>query len=247
MEDALAKIRVHTSSTLLHQKRPATLLVALESTLKEQNAEKSPTAYFAALLTTLESTLQREDVGLGEADVLPAELYLLALVMPFVPQPVIRSHLPTLISLTAPLFPALEAESFAGPLKSQLSIYDSIFHALDKQHLESQGTRQTFASILQLCVDRRPKVRRKASDVVKDILESPPPPLVTHPYAERVAQWVQDGLSSVGSKVFQKSKSSGTENPAVTLAIHIITFTRPVIALLSPSVSLHTQDPVYFH
>src|SRR5690242_20244148 len=127
MEEALSKIRVHTSSSLAHQKRPATLLVALESTFEEQNTEKTPTAYFAALLTTLEGTFSREDTGLGDADILSAELYLLALIMPFVPQSVVRSHLSTLVSLTAPLFPALERESFAAPLKSQLSIYSALF------------------------------------------------------------------------------------------------------------------------
>jgi ribosomal RNA-processing protein 12 len=72
MEEALGKIRPHTSSSLAHQKTPATLLHALEATFQEQKTEKSPTAYFAALLTTLDGTLQKKDIGLGDGDVLPS-------------------------------------------------------------------------------------------------------------------------------------------------------------------------------
>ncbi len=90
MEAELSKIRPHTSSNLPHQKAPATLLSALEATFKEQNTDASPAAYFAGLLTALESTVQSEREGefkLGDGDILPAELYLLALVGPFVPPP----------------------------------------------------------------------------------------------------------------------------------------------------------------
>ena len=101
MEAELSKIRPHTSSNLPHQKAPATLLSALESTFKEQNTDPSPAAYFAGLLTALEGSVQKERGGgelkLGDGDLLPAELYLLALVAPFVPPPIIRHHLNSLL------------------------------------------------------------------------------------------------------------------------------------------------------
>lgn len=237
MEEALAKIRPHTSSSLPHQKTPATLLHALEATLQEQKTEKSPTAYFAALLTTLDGTLQMKDIGLGDGDVLPAELYLLALVTPFVPPPVIRANLNTLLSLSAPLFPLLQPH--APPLRSQLALYSCILKSLDRSQLEVQGVRQTFASILQLCLDPRPKVRKKAADIVKDTLASPPPPMARHPYADRVAEWVKTCLAEVNSGLFSQSKSSGKtlESPTAETAIHILAFLRPVLLNLPPSVS----------
>ncbi|KAK2464281.1 hypothetical protein APHAL10511_003738 [Amanita phalloides] len=236
MEETLSKIRPHVSSSLLHQKRPATLLVALESTLKEQNTEPSPTAYFAALLTTLDGTVHEGDVGLGEGDILPAELYLLALVLPFVSPPVVRSRLNTLLALTSPLFPALSAHG--PPLRSQLSIYQSIFKILDKSQLDLQGARQSFASILQLCMDPRPKVRRKASDVVRDVLAAPPSPLLRHPYAERVADWVKRILVEVNASPFAKAKHGKlSEGFGPDTAIHALAFLRPVLSNL-PAVSL---------
>ena len=233
MDDALAKIRPHTTSNLINQKTPANLLVALESTFEEQNTEATPTAYLAALLTTLEETLQRKETSLKEGDILPAELYLLALVAPFVPAPVIRSNLSTILSLTTPLFPALNQH--APPLKSQLSLYQALLLALDKSQLDVQGIRQAFASILMLCIDGRPKVRKRASEVVKDVLASPPSPLTRHPYANRVAEWIQSALKDVGQSPLARkgSQTNGTDT-----GIHILSFLRIILPHLPSSVSL---------
>ncbi|KAJ3561831.1 hypothetical protein NP233_g9958 [Leucocoprinus birnbaumii] len=229
MEDVLAKIRPHTSSSLPHQKTPATLLLAIESTLKEQTADPTPTAYFAALLTTLDGTLQRKDTSLDDGAILPAELYLLALISPFVSKPVLRTHLNTLLSLTAPLFPALNP--YAPPLRSQLSLYHAIFLSLDKSQLEASGIRQTFSSVLNLCLDPRPKVRKKAADVIKDTLTSPPHPLLRHPYSEKAADWAKSALAGSNSAPFSKGKSkqSGPES-----AIHVLAVLGPILPYLPP-------------
>ncbi|CAK5265693.1 unnamed protein product [Mycena citricolor] len=232
MEQALEKIRPHTTSALAHQKTPATLLVALESTLREHKTEPSPTAYFAALLTTLDGTLQKNDVGLEDSAILPAELYLLALVAPFVPPAVVRSNLETILSLTAPLFPALAQH--APPLRSQLSLYQILLQTLDRSQLDAQGVRQTFASILQLCVDPRPKVRKKAAEIVRDVLAHPPAPLSRHPYAERVAEWVKSALAEVSSGPFARSKSAAAP-VAADSAIHVLALLRPLLSHLPPS------------
>lgn len=239
MEQALAKIRPHDSSSLPHQKAPATLLRALEATLDDQKTERSPTAYYAVLLTTLEGTLQKEratGLSLDEGDVLPAELYLLALVAPHVPHPVVRANLNTLLSLTAPLFPAIS--SHAPALRSQLALYGAIYHALDRPHLEVPGIRQSFASVLQLCLDARPKVRRKAVEVVRDVLFTPPSPLLRHPYADRVAEWIQSALATASANPIAKGKGKKTEGDGADTAIHLLAFLRPVLLRLPPAVSI---------
>ncbi|KAF9501928.1 ribosomal RNA-processing protein 12 [Pleurotus eryngii] len=234
METALSKIRHHTGSSLPHQKTPATLLVALESALDEQKAERTPTAYFAGLLTTLEGTLQKNDRNVGEGDVLPAELYLLAFVAPFVPTPVIRTNLETILTLTSPLFPLLS--SHAPPLRSQLSLYQVVFTALDRSQLEVDGVRQAFASILQLCLDPRPKVRKKSAEVVQQVLQNPPAPLLRHTYAERVADWVRSILTQASNDPIPKNKFAKTHVSNET-AIHTLAFLRPILPHL-PATSL---------
>jgi len=235
---ALSKIRPHTSSSLEHQKAPANLLHALEATLDERKTERSPTAYFAALLTALGGTLQADassGLALGEGDMLPAELYLLSLVVPFVPPPVIRANPNSILSLTSPLFPSLMTH--APPLRSQIGLYGPVFRALDRSQLDAQGVRQSFASVLQLCLDARPKVRKRAAEVIKDVLSSPPTPLIRHPYSDRVADWVKSTLTDVSANVLSRSKHSASNVDAAEVALHLLSFLRPVILRLPPSVS----------
>ncbi|OCH84676.1 NUC173-domain-containing protein [Obba rivulosa] len=236
LEQSLSKIRPHTSSNLPHQKAPATLLHALEATFREQKTEPTATAYFATLLTTLDGVSQAAPTSgptLGEGDVLPAVLYLLALVVPHVPPPVIRSHLDTVLSLTAPLFPALTAH--APPLRSQLALYGAILHALERPQLESQGLRQSFSFILRLCLDPRPKVRRKAAEVVKDVLAAPPPPLLRHPYAERVSEWVISALAEVNAGGAPKFKGKKADTEGSDITIHLLAFLRPTLVFMPPT------------
>lgn len=229
MEGALGKIRPHTSSSLPHQKSPANLLIALESTFKEQGTERSSTAYFAALLTTLEGTLKKKDLGVGDGDLLPAELYLLALVAPFVPHPILRSHLSTILTLTTALFHIVS--SHAPALRSLLGLHDALLRALDRAQLDAPGVRQSFVSILQLCLDPRPKVRKKGAEVVRDVLSSPPTPLMRHPYGVNVATWICNTLAT------PTKGGHGKENVADP-SIHVLALLRSVLHLLPPSVSI---------
>ena len=226
---ALSKIRTHTSSSLEHQRAPANLLVSLEETFTEQNAERSPSAYFAGLLTTLEKTIQSGKTSMGEGDLLPAELYLFALVGPFVPHPVVRAHTSTLLSLTSPLWAPLLAH--APPLRSQITLYNSIFRALDGSQLETQGVGQSFATILQLCLDPRPKIRKKAAETIRDVLASPPTPLIRHPYGQRVGDWIAKALTDANAL---NLKQKGGEE-ATGAAIHLLQFLRPVLPFLPPA------------
>ncbi|EJF65237.1 ribosomal RNA-processing protein 12 [Dichomitus squalens LYAD-421 SS1] len=248
VETALAKIRPHTSSALAHQKAPATLLRAIEATFREQNTEPSATAYFAALLTSLDGSLQSSRASgpaLGDGDLLPAVLYLLAAVTPYIPQPVIRSHLSTIITLTSPLFPALSAH--APPLRSQLTLYGTVILALDRSQLDSQGLRQAFMTILQLTLDPRPKVRKKAAEIVKDVLAAPPPPSLKHPYAEKVAEWVKAALEEVCAGGLPKFKGKKAETEGSDAAIHLLAFLRPVLpSLPSESLSSITSSLLLF-
>lgn len=114
----------------------------LEATLGEQGAERTPTAYYAAILTTLDGTV---GLKLDEGNFTPAYFDVLALAAP---STVVWSNLHTLLNLTAPLFPALRPHPPA--LRSQIGIYGSIFVSLHRNQLGPPTVRQSFASILQL-------------------------------------------------------------------------------------------------
>lgn len=200
LNSELAKIRPHINSRLAHQKTPSSLLAALESTFKEQSTEPTPVAYFAALVTTLEQTLQREreqgkNLDLDEGALVPAILYLLAIVVPAVPTPILRSNLSTLLPILAPLFPLIAQN--APPTRSQISVFAALIPHLETQQLATPQLRQSFASILEFTLDPRPKVRKKAQESVLFVLSAPPRPLVQHPYADQVADFVVLALAAV--------------------------------------------------
>lgn len=248
-ENALAKIRPHTTSKQAHQRKPAQLLVALESTLQETSkaaggSERNPTAYFAGLLTTLEGCLSHNDLNLEDGSTLAAILYLLALVLPFVPAAVIRTHLPKIFQLLPPLLP-LATPSHAPPLRSLITALGTALMSMDQGLVQSTislstsfsngsaggtGTsttiRNTFATLLELVLDPRPKVRRRAGEVVKAVLETPPSPLAVHPWSSLVAEW------SCGV-VAQRSAETGEDG--VESLIHLMAFLRTVPFIFSTS------------
>ncbi|CEL62196.1 Ribosomal RNA-processing protein 12 OS=Saccharomyces cerevisiae (strain ATCC 204508 / S288c) GN=RRP12 PE=1 SV=1 [Rhizoctonia solani AG-1 IB] len=198
LELALDKIRVHRSSKLLHQKTPATLLIALEQTFAEQTppTPRSAVAYCAALCTTLEQAVKGGSVSMGEGDIVPGALYLLAAVLPYVPTPVIRSQVSVLLPLLAPLLPL--SSQHPPALRSLLSVLCSLWTPLDAPTLTGTPLlRNAWASVLQLCIDPRPKVRKKAQEVVKSVLAAPPAPMIRHPYAEQTAQYLLNLLTDV--------------------------------------------------
>ena len=200
LEETLSNVRRHLNSGLLNQSRPANVLVAVEATLKEQNQAATAVAYCASLQSVLKETISRESgsLKLGEDDIIPAVLYLLSLVLPHVSHHVVRSHLSTLLELIAPLFPLLNGS--APSLRSQLGIYGALFPALDRNLLTSTLLlRQSYASILQYTLDTRPKVRKKAQEVVLATISSPPPPLITHPYANQTAEAIIGVLEVIAS------------------------------------------------
>ncbi|KAF8628897.1 hypothetical protein AX15_003680 [Amanita polypyramis BW_CC] len=89
-------------------------------------------------------------------------------------------------------------------------------------------------------MDPRPKVRKKAADVVRDVLAAPPAPLSRHPYAERVADWVKRILTEVNAGPFSKARhGKSSEGFSPDTAIHVLAFLRPVIPNL-PVTSLPT-------
>ncbi|KAG8705738.1 hypothetical protein FRC08_001489 [Ceratobasidium sp. 394] len=193
-DEALEKIKAHKNSKLSHQKTPAVLLVALEQTFAEQVSPtpRSPVAYCAALCATLERAIKGPaenggEIGMEEGDLVPGALYVLAAVLPHVPTPVVRAQLPTFLPLLAPLLPL--SLKHAPALRSLLSVLSALWAPLDASTLTGTPLlRNAWASVLQLCVDSRPKIRKKAQEVVKAVLSAPPAPMARHPYADQTAQ-----------------------------------------------------------
>jgi len=242
--EALAKIRHHTSSKLPNQKAPAQLLVAVEETLQggkgesSNREERNPTEYLLALQSMLkkatEETESASSTTTSSNTLLPSTMYLLTLVTPFVAPGVLRSQLSNLIEPLAivlstpyPTASSQLAEGHAALLRSAMGVLQQLLLALapDRPTLSSHlQLRGCWNSTLRLCMDARPKVRRRAQEIVGKVLEKEEN-AKAHPYAAKTAEWAISALEEVNV-----SSSIGTQVKAPTFDKKAGRATQPEIA-----------------
>jgi ribosomal RNA-processing protein 12 len=221
---ALTKIRRLNSSALLHQSKPATLLIAIESALSTTLKTPLPytsTAYFASLVQCLEKAVEdelpttneeelAEVENMGQGALIPATLYLLAVIIPETPSNVVLSKLSTLTECLLPLYQT--ALPHPPALRSLLQITTSLLMIPSPLQLSSTPQlKKAWNYLLELNLDPRPKVRHLAQEGVRKVLATPIPPRVTaggHPYLARAREWVVGVLQDEG-----KSGGGGSGKP----------------------------------
>lgn len=202
LEQALARIRHLKDSKLENQRAPAQLLVAIEATLAERadsnaTGETGPTAYLLAL----ESLLSAESVT---PDVHASAVYLLSIVLPHVAPGVVRAKsLALLTAVAAPLAePHGASEHMNARIRAALGVVETLLEHVpphDRAVLERERTWTTvWDLVLALCIDARPKVRRRAHELVVHILGLPAWHH-DHPYAPRTMHWATKMLEHVAT------------------------------------------------
>lgn len=240
LTDALSKLRSLVNSKLDNQKAPAQLLVAIEqsliesrqqqksastSTTKNADSSSSPAEYFLAL----ESMLERATAKGAPPTLLPSTFYILSLVASHVPTAIIRARLSSLLVavhfvLSDP-HPSAQsaAESHSALLRSALTVLQATVQHVgqDRALLQSESRlKASWDAALVLCADARPKVRRKAQEVISVVLsgsnDATADDAITstvaytsakpHPYAARTAEWCTRTLSTVSDSGSVRSK-----------------------------------------
>ncbi|PKI84975.1 pre-rRNA processing protein [Malassezia vespertilionis] len=195
--DSLARVRHLKDSKLENQKAPAQLLVAIEATLAERADDvTNPTHYFLALESLLNSL---DDVQSG---VYASSLYLLSIILPCVAPGVVRAKSNALLGAIAqPLAePHTSPEHANACLRASLGCVECFFASVpvsEQSVFQHEKTwRTVWDLVLSLCIDARPKVRRRAQEVVCSELGRPAWHH-KHPYAGRTVAWATSVLSSV--------------------------------------------------
>ncbi|KAF2460205.1 NUC173 domain-containing protein [Lineolata rhizophorae] len=204
--------KIRSSPKLQNQQQAsiptAVVLSAIEETLRTQKSEATPTAYFAALLSLLGQHISAEK-GIVNKDIATSVVYLLDLVTPHVPAPLLRSKFSQILLSLAPALTNLEAEapllrSSIGCLESLLVVQDSQAWALPQSQI---GPRRAVAGLLTIAVDHRPKVRKRAQEALSQILRHPPPsPSVDHPAADMCAESALQTLKDVSDAASRGKK-----------------------------------------
>ncbi|KAI2634325.1 NUC173-domain-containing protein [Hypomontagnella submonticulosa] len=222
LEEKLERIR---SPNLQSQQQTGVILKAVEETLKEQNTEPTPTGYFAALLALLNQSLESGNIN---KELTPSVVYLLDVVTPYAPQPLLRSKFTQILTLLAPVLLLQDAE--APLLRPSIGCLESLLLAQDsaswKLPVNEISPRRAVAGLLNLAIDHRPKVRKRAQEALRKVLKNPPPsPSVDHPAADLCAETAMRSLAEIANKAAllrKQKKSSAEHDPALIHALQLV-------------------------
>lgn len=177
----------------------AVVLSAVENTLKDQQYGPTPTAYFAALLALLGRSAHPSNGAINKAVALSV-VYLIDLVMPYVPALLLRLKFPQILIIIAP---GLTNSDTGAPLiKSSIGCIESLLIAQNSAAWALPQTeitpRRALAGLLLLASDQRPKVRKRAQDAITRVLKTPPPsPSLDHPAADMCAEVAMRNLCDI--------------------------------------------------
>ncbi|KAM5437090.1 pre-rRNA processing protein [Microsporum ferrugineum] len=230
LHEKLDKIK---SPKLQNQHHTGVVLSAVEDTLRDQNAEFTATAYFAALLALLPQSINTSQ-GIVNKELATSVVYLLDTVSAFVPAPLLRSKFAQILGSLVPALTLAEVEapllkSSVGCLQNLLIAQDAAAWALPASEV---GPRRAIAGMLALAVDHRPKVRKRVQDALIQILKQPPPsPSLDHPAADLCAE---TALRTLNDSVTATLKAQGRKGkqlhdqqqqhhePAVSHALQLV-------------------------
>ena len=227
LEKRLDKIR--SSPHLQSQQQTRVVLAAVEETLREQGSHFTPTAYFAALLSLLSQHATTQSSS-GEAA--NAVVYLLDLITPHVPAPLLRSKFVLILSSVAPALARPEADApfvraSIGTLASLLVAQDGKAWSLPTNQ---PGPRQALAGLLKLAVDPRPKVRKRAQEAVGMVLErKPPSPSIDHPAADMCTETALQTFETLAKSLNTSKRQHDTGFASEPALIHAMQLVKIII------------------
>ena len=151
--------------TLTDRIQTASVLEGVESAFKERNTEPTPTAYFAALLSLLDNKTLVHPV-----------VYLLDIITPFAPEPLLRAKFTQILTLLAPVLGQPDAD--APLIRASVGCLENLLLAQDAAAWEMTaaviGPRRAVGGLLSFSLDPRPKVRKRAQEALRNVLKSPP-------------------------------------------------------------------------
>ncbi|KAG0173889.1 hypothetical protein DFQ28_004848 [Apophysomyces sp. BC1034] len=180
MEATFDKIRKQANSKLENQKLYGQTLLAVEETIREQNGSLTPTTYFAAMMSTLQSVQ-------GANDVTSAILYLLDQVFPSLPQSVLRSKFSVVMPILENTYEQHKSEQ--PVVRSIIGCMQELLAAQDSATWSMPAVKKAYQLLLILSANAQPKARKRAQDAVRTILSRPPPPAFVHPAAGITAEF----------------------------------------------------------
>lgn len=236
LEEKLLRIRSQGNSKLENQKNLALVLNAVEENIDDQTSARNPVSYFVSFMSLLDQCADVESSQLKDAGLATSATYFLDIIFPFTPAPLLRSKFPEIITRLAP---ALNESNDAPLLRSAIGSLESLLKAQDYASWNnipnfSISPKRGLLALLQLSMDARPKVRKRAQDGIHAVLSTTlPGPSLKHPGSATAADFALKSLSEV---VQQKTKSGSNSQ-----LIHNLSLVKSISSCNQwPSSSLQT-------
>lgn len=176
LEIELSKLRKHKKSKLENQKHIAIVLEAVEENFEDVSTT-TVTHYLISLLSLLDESLDNETKEITDLTMANTAMYLLDIVFKYASPVMLREKF---IDLLAKIGPCITDEKTDAPLlKASIGTLENLLKNQDlktwvnKDNLQLNPLRGLNA-ILELCLDSRPKVRRRALEAIESILSVVP-------------------------------------------------------------------------
>lgn len=239
LEDKLSHIRSQINSKLNNQKHIAIILTAVEENIDEQQAtNKNIVNYLISFMSLLDQATNPETHEIIELQLATSATYLLDILFKYTPKALLRSKFAEMLTKIAPCI--TDEKSQAPLIKSAVGCLESLLIAQDSQswnntqNLSITPTRG-LSGLLELSLDPRPKVRKRAQDAISNILSNPPPsPTAEHVAAPIVAEFTINALASAmdeaSSVSNKKLKAQGGSNEFNTKIIHILKLVSKILS-----------------
>ncbi|KAI9017210.1 armadillo-type protein [Gaertneriomyces semiglobifer] len=223
--EQLQKIRAQTNSGLENQRQCAIILTAVEETIKEQHEALTPLAYFGALMTILDQ--QKEG---GEESIVAAAMHLLGVVAPRIPVAVLRVKFTDISDTLVPLLENFQENQ--ALVRNVLGCLEVLLVAQDTARWTTDmACKKLYQALLIMSVDGRPKVRRRAHEVVRRVLSRPPPPSAHHPATSTTIEFALKALNEYSETVANASAKDRKELEQQIL--HVLVFLKAALPVLA--------------
>ncbi|ODV96465.1 hypothetical protein PACTADRAFT_57500 [Pachysolen tannophilus NRRL Y-2460] len=174
LDEKLKGIRLQINSKLDNQKQLALILSVVDDNIQEQKNKKTTITYLLSFLALLEQSINNENINF---QLLTSVTYFLDLLLPFTPRQLLKSKYSDILTRIAPVITNENAD--APLLKSTIGCLETLLLAQDYTSWVNTDSfnispKRGLMGLLEISLDIRPKVRKRAQEAVGKILSNPP-------------------------------------------------------------------------
>lgn len=216
LDAKLDKIKSQINSKLQNQQQLAVVLSAIEDNLKEQKTKKTPVAYFVSFLSLLDQCCTDDD-EIKDMNLATSALYFLDLVAPLTPPQLLKLKFSEILTKIAPAI--LNDKSEAPLLKSSIGVLETLLLVQDRDAWVNSDSfkispKRGLIGLLEMSLDPRPKVRKRAQEAVNKVLITIPAGLsLEHPASGVCGEFA---LNSIIKLIEEQQKKSNKVSKELT-------------------------------